>query len=222
MPIAWVSMIARKLAPERLRRIRGDDLDRFEQRQACLDAAHDDVDGVRQRFEEGLLPALFRKFRPQRGRPKPAAKASPAAPSNPRQRPARLKADAARMAETTQISGSTSRGRLASWRTLSASCFPCAGRLQILQRSPRPVRGASAESCRPAACGRSRLAPKRGVLGFLLFPTAWIDEDPCGAAIAVAARKASASACIFISAPSASDAGHCAPSSAAPSRFSSL
>src|SRR5258707_9183829 len=43
------------------RSIGGHHLDRFEQRQTGLDAAHDDVDGVGQRLQERLFAALLEK-----------------------------------------------------------------------------------------------------------------------------------------------------------------
>ncbi len=50
-----------ELALQRLRRVGGDHLDRSEQRQAGLDAAHDDVDGVGQRLRETPFAALLEK-----------------------------------------------------------------------------------------------------------------------------------------------------------------
>ena len=52
MPIAWVSMIALNSLRQRLRCVGGDHLDRIEQRQAGLDAAHDHVDRVGQSLQE--------------------------------------------------------------------------------------------------------------------------------------------------------------------------
>ena len=49
---------AGELAAHRLRRFLGDDVDAVVERQARLDAAHDDVDGVRQLVEEGLHALL--------------------------------------------------------------------------------------------------------------------------------------------------------------------
>ena len=59
--MVWVSMIASKLALERLGRVGGNHLDRFEQRQAGLDAAHDDVDRVGKRLQKRLLAARLEK-----------------------------------------------------------------------------------------------------------------------------------------------------------------
>ncbi|MGY4412655.1 hypothetical protein ACVWW4_004391 [Bradyrhizobium sp. LB7.1] len=53
-----------KLAAQRLGRVGGDDLDRFEQRQARLDAADDDVDSVGQRLQELGFAAILQKAQP--------------------------------------------------------------------------------------------------------------------------------------------------------------
>src|SRR5204862_2379683 len=50
-----------KLALRRLGRLQRDDLQAIEQRQAGLDAAHDDVDGIGKRVEELVLAALLEK-----------------------------------------------------------------------------------------------------------------------------------------------------------------
>ena len=48
MPTVWVSMMRAEFAADRLVGIGGDQLEAVEQRQAGLDAANDDVDGVRE------------------------------------------------------------------------------------------------------------------------------------------------------------------------------
>ena len=61
MPMVWVSMMARN-SLLRARCVAGDDPHAFEQRQAGLDAAHDDVDGVGKPLQELGLATLLEEL----------------------------------------------------------------------------------------------------------------------------------------------------------------
>ena len=125
-----------EFAAERLGRVGGDHLDRFEQRQAGLDAAHDDVDGVGSAAQEFLLAALLQEARDSSaaGRSRRRSRALPR-PGFRRPR--------------TASPGRPPRPRTAGYRSRS-----CCG---VQSRPACPRRALSADACAPS--GGAHRAP---------------------------------------------------------------
>ena len=184
MPIAWVSMMARNSLLQRLRRIGGDDLDRFEQRQARLDAANDHVDGVRQRLEKVLFPALLEiaqapARQAEAGGEGEARGGKQSAPDQHRHRKADGRENAGNDHE---FLGRPVQPGLREAAAQRDPAFLLAARLEILQR-PFDLFAARALVLVGAAGGRFRLRDRRAAaLGLPLPRQQGIDKDPCHAA----------------------------------------
>ena len=162
----------------------GDDLDRFEQRQAGLDAANDDVDGVRQRLEKVLFAAFLEKAQPQRGRPKPAANASPMAASSPPPNSIAPAKTAAPRTPETIMNFWVDQSRPACVRRTAERhlLFLLPARLEILQRA-FDLFAARALALVGLARGRFRFRDRcAAMLGLFLARQQGIEEHPCQAA----------------------------------------